>query len=82
MSKYINVKVSCWCKYRLDDKADLSDIENKIKQGYSVLDAIEENSSFLDSEYLFDTEEPVHNILGDDIYEIYENDVLIASSKH
>lgn len=40
MSKYIDVKVSCWCKYRLDDKADLSDIENKIKQGYSVLDAI------------------------------------------
>lgn len=82
MSKYIDAKVTVWCRYNLDDKADLSVIENKIKEGYSVLEAIDEQNSLFDSEYLFDTEEPVHNILGDDIYEIYENDVLIASSKH
>ena len=82
MSKYIDAKVTVWCRYNLDDKADLSVIENKIKEGYSVLEAIDEQNSLFDSEYLFDTEEPVYNILGDEIYEIYENDVLIASSKH
>ena len=80
MSKYINARVTVWCQYNLDDKADLSVIENKIKEGYSVLEAIDEQNSLLDSEYLFDTEEPVKNILGENIYEIYENDKLISRS--
>ena len=80
MSKYIDAKVTVWCQYNLDDKADLSVIENKIKEGYSVLEAIDEQNSLLDSEYLFDTEEPVKNILGENIYEIYENDKLISRS--
>lgn len=80
MSKYINAKVTVWCRYNLDDKADLSVIENKIKKGYSVLEAIDEQNSLLDSEYLFDTEEPVQNILGENIYEIYENDKLVSKS--
>lgn len=80
MSKYINAKVTVWCRYNLDDKADLSVIENKIKEGYSVLEAIDEQNSLFDSEYLFDTEEPVQNILGENIYEIYENDKLVNGS--
>lgn len=80
MSKYINAKVTVWCQYNLDDKADLSVIENKIKEGYSVLEAIDEQNSLLDSEYLFETEEPVQNILGEIIYEIYENDKLVSRS--
>lgn len=80
MSKYINARVTVWCQYNLDDKADLSVIENKIKEGYPVLEAIDEQNSLLDSEYLFDTEEPVKNILGENIYEIYENDKLVSRS--
>ena len=80
MSKYINAKVTVWCRYNLDDKADLSVIENKIKEGYSVLEAIDEQNSLFDSEYLFNTEEPVQNILGENIYEIYENDKLVSRS--
>lgn len=80
MSKYINAKVTVWCQYNLDDKADLSVIENKIKEGYSVLEAIDEQNSLLDSEYLFDTEESVQNILGENIYEIYDNDKLVSRS--
>lgn len=80
MSKYIDAKVTVWCRYNLDDKADLSVIENKIKEGYSVLKAIDEQNSLFDSEYLFDTEEPVQNILGENIYEIYENDKLVNGS--
>lgn len=80
MNKYINAKVTVWCQYNLDDKADLSVIENKIKEGYSVLEAIDEQNSLLDSEYLFETEEPVQNILGEIIYEIYENDKLVSRS--
>mgnify|MGYP000659768785 FL=1 len=80
MSKYIDAKVTVWCRYNLDDKADLSVIENKIKEGYSVLEAIDEQNSLFDSEYLFDTEEPVQNILGENIYEIYENDKLVNGS--
>lgn len=80
MSKYINAKVTVWCQYNLDDKADLSVIENKIKEGYPVIEAIDEQNSLLDSEYLFDTEEPVKNILGENIYEVYENDKLISRS--
>lgn len=80
MSKYINAKVTVWCQYNLDDKADLSVIENKIKEGYSVLEAIDEQNSLFDSEYLFETEEPVQNILGENIYEIYENDKLVSRS--
>jgi hypothetical protein len=80
MSKYINAKVTVWCQYNLDDKADLSVIENKIKEGYSVLEAIDEQNSLLDSEYLFDTEEPVQNILGEIIYEIYDNNKLVSRS--
>ena len=80
MSKYIDAKVTVWCRYNLDDKVDLSVIENKIKEGYSVLEAIDEQNSLFDSEYLFDTEEPVQNILGENIYEIYENDKLVSRS--
>lgn len=80
MSKYINARITVWCQYNLDDKADLSVIENKIKEGYSILEAIDEQNSLLDSEYLFDTEEPVKNILGENIYEIYENDKLVSRS--
>lgn len=80
MSKYIDAKVTVWCRYNLDDKVDLSVIENKIKEGYSVLEAIDEQNSLFDSEYLFDTEEPVQNILGENIYEIYENDKLVSGS--
>ena len=80
MSKYINAKVTVWCQYNLDDKADLSVIENKIKEGYSVLEAIDEQNSLFDSEYLFETEEPVRNILGENIYEIYDNDKLVSES--
>lgn len=80
MSKYIDAKVTVWCRYNLDDKVDLSVIENKIKEGYSVLEAIDEQNSLFDSEYLFDTEEPVQNILGENIYEIYENDKLVNGS--
>lgn len=80
MSKYIYAKVTVWCRYNLDDKVDLSVIENKIKEGYSVLEAIDEQNSLFDSEYLFHTEEPVQNILGENIYEIYENDKLVNGS--
>ena len=80
MSKYINARITVWCQYNLDDKADLSVIENKIKEGYSILEAIDEQNSLLDSEYLFETEEPVRNILGENIYEIYENDKLVSKS--
>lgn len=80
MSKYINAKVTVWSQYNLDDKADLSVIENKIKEGYSVLEAIDEQNSLFDSEYLFETEEPVRNILGENIYEIYDNDKLVSRS--
>lgn len=41
MSKYIDAKVTVWCRYNLDDKADLSIIEDKIKNGYSVIEAID-----------------------------------------
>lgn len=42
MSKYIDTKVTIWCRYNLDDKADLSIIEDKIKNGYPVIEAIDE----------------------------------------
>ena len=80
MSKYIDTKVTIWCRYNLDDKADLSIIEDKIKNGYSVIEAIDEQNSFVDFEYLFETEEPVQNALGEDIYEIYENGELVSGS--
>lgn len=80
MSKYIDAKVTIWCRYNLDDKSDLSIIEDKIKNGYSVIEAIDEQNSFVDFEYLFDTEEPVRNILGENIYEIYDNDKLVSES--
>jgi hypothetical protein len=80
MSKYIDAKVTVWCRYNLDDKADLSIIEDKIKNGYPVIEAIDEQNALFDSEYLFDTEEPVQNILGEIIYEIYENDKLVSES--
>lgn len=80
MSKYIDAKVTVWCRYNLDNKADLSIIEDKIKNGYSVIEAIDEQNSFVDFEYLFETEEPVQNTLGEIIYEIYENDKLISES--
>jgi hypothetical protein len=80
MSKYIDTKVTVWCRYNLDDKADLSIIEDKIKNGYSVIEAIDEQNSLVDFEYLFETEESVQNILGEIIYEIYENDKLVSRS--
>ena len=80
MSKYIDTKVTVWCRYNLDDKADLSIIEDKIKNGYSVIEAIDEQNSFVDFEYLFETEEPVQNVLGENIYEIYENGELVSES--
>lgn len=80
MSKYIDVKVTVWCRYNLDDKADLSIIEDKIKNGYSVIEAIDEQNSFVDFEYLFETEEPVQNTLGEIVYEIYENGELVSKS--
>jgi hypothetical protein len=80
MSKYIDAKVTVWCRYNLDDKADLSIIEDKIKNGYSVIEAIDEQNSFVDFEYLFETEEPVQNTLGENIYEIYENGELVSES--
>lgn len=80
MNKYIDTKVTIWCRYNLDDKADLSIIEDKIKNGYSVIEAIDEQNSFVDFEYLFETEEPVQNTLGEIIYEIYENDKLVSES--
>lgn len=80
MSKYIDARVTVWCRYNLDDKADLSVIEDKIKNGYPVIEAIDEQSALFDSEYLFETEEPVQNTLGEIIYEIYENDKLISES--
>lgn len=80
MSKYIDAKVTVWCRYNLDDKADLSIIEDKIKNGYSVIEAIDEQNSFVDFEYLFETEEPVQNVLGENIYEIYENGELVSES--
>lgn len=80
MSKYIDTKVTVWCRYNLDDKADLSIIEDKIKNGYSVIEAIDEQNSFVDFEYLFETEEPVQNTLGENIYEIYENGELVSES--
>lgn len=80
MSKYIDVKVSVWCRYNLDDKADLLAIENKIKEGDSPLNAACEQGVFYDSEYLFETEEPVQNIAGENIYEIYENNKLVSRS--
>lgn len=81
MSKYIDAKVTVWCRYNLDDKTDLSVVEDKIKKGYSIFEAIDEQSALSDSEYLLETEEPVHNILGGIIYEIYEDNKLISSSK-
>ena len=80
MSKYIDTKVTVWCRYNLDDKADLSIIEDKIKNGYSVIEAIDEQNSFVDFEYLFETEEPVQNTLGENIYKIYKNGELISES--
>ena len=80
MSKYIDAKVTVWCRYNLDDKSDLSIIEDKIKNGYSVIEAIDEQNSFVDFEYLFETEEPVQNVLGENIYEIYENGELVSES--
>lgn len=80
MSKYIDTKVTVWCRYNLDDKADLSIIEDKIKNGYSVIEAIDEQNSFVDFEYLFETEEPVQNALGENIYEVYENGELVSES--
>ncbi len=80
MSKYIDAKVTVWCRYNLDDKADLSVIEDKIKNGYPVIEAIDEQNALFDSEYLFETEEPVQNALGENIYEIYENDKLVSES--
>ena len=80
MSKYIDAKVTVWCRYNLDDKADLSIIEDKIKNGYSVLEAIDEQDSFIDFEYLFETEEPVKNTSGENIYEIYTNGELVSES--
>lgn len=80
MSKYIDARVTVWCRYNLDDKADLSVIEDKIKNGYPVIEAIDEQNALFDSEYLFETEEPVQNTLGEIIYEIYENDKLISES--
>lgn len=80
MSKYIDTKVTVWCRYNLDDKANLSIIEDKIKNGYSVIEAIDEQNSFVDFEYLFETEEPVQNTLGETIYEIYENGELVSES--
>lgn len=80
MSKYIDAKVTVQCRYNLDDKADLSIIEDKIKNGYSVLEAIDEQDSFIDSEYLFETEEPVRNTSGENIYEIYKNGELVSES--
>lgn len=80
MSKYIDARVTVWCRYNLDDKADLSVIEDKIKNGYPVIEAIDEQNALFDSEYLFETEEPVQNTLGEIIYEIYENDKLVSES--
>lgn len=80
MSKYIDTKVTVWCRYNLDDKVDLSIIEDKIKNGYSVIEAIDEQNYFVDFEYLFETEEPVQNTLGENIYEIYENGELVSES--
>lgn len=80
MSKYIDARVTVWCRYNLDDKADLSVIEDKIKNGYPVIEAIDEQNSFVDFEYLFETEEPVQNVLGENIYEIYENGELVSES--
>lgn len=80
MSKYIDARVTVWCRYNLDDKADLSVIEDKIKNGYPVIEAIDEQNALFDSEYLFETEEPVQNTLGENIYEIYENGELVSES--
>lgn len=80
MSKYIDTKVTVWCRYNLDDKTDLSIIEDKIKNGCSVIEAIDEQDSLVDFEYLFETEEPVQNTLGENIYEIYENGELVSES--
>lgn len=80
MGKCVEAKITLWVRHNLTDDADLESIEKKAQEGQNILDVVEEDGYFVSSEYLFDTEDMVQNINGNDIYEIWDNDQLIYQS--
>jgi hypothetical protein len=64
MKKYIDFKITMWCRMYLEDDADLNEIIKKIETGITPIELFDPEFGYNSDDYLYDTEEyltPVEN---------------------
>lgn len=82
-SKHIDYKCTIWVKLSFDDNTDLENIQKKLEEGYLPQELCDEDLGFIESEFLFDTEEFIsfdENNKQSTI-EIYEDRKIIWENK-